>query len=173
MEQGAHRQHHPVRHRSRTEANPMNQALDYPEIAIQQDEAPVTPNLTAAWWAVAARFFLHGLVISTWVSRIPAIKTALHLNDGVFGFTLLGSAIGSIIGIPVSGWIVTRYGSRSASIWTGIGLCLALLPIVFAHQRSHPVHRALSLRSDGGLERRSHERRRCRRSEERRVGKEW
>jgi len=32
----------------------------------------------------------------------------------------------------VSGWVVTRYGSRSAAIWTSIGLTLALIPLVFA-----------------------------------------
>ncbi len=80
-----------------------------------------------AWWAVVARFLIHGLAVSTWVSRIPSVKTALHLGDGVFGLCLFGTAVGSVIGIPVCGWCVTRYGSRRASIWTSMGLCLALV----------------------------------------------
>src|SRR3954449_7765401 len=109
----------------------MNLTLDYPATT-DRTTSPAIPGMTGVWWAVASRFFLHGLVISTWVSRIPAIKTALHLSDGVFGFTLLGTAIGSVLGIPAAGWTVSRYGSRSVSIWTCYGLCLALIPLVLA-----------------------------------------
>jgi MFS family permease len=100
------------------------QAIEY--VGASQDTS------ARAWWAVMARFLIHGLVISTWVSRIPFIKAGLRLNDGVFGFTLLGMAIGSVIGIPVCGWVVTRYGSRRACTWTSIGLCLSLILPGFA-----------------------------------------
>jgi MFS family permease len=101
----------------------MSQVLDYPAAT-----ASITPvSFRRAWWAVVARFLIHGLAVSTWVSRIPSVKIALHLGDGVFGFCLFGTAVGSVIGIPVSGWCVTRYGSRRACIWTSIGLCLALI----------------------------------------------
>lgn len=109
----------------------MSQLLECPEGLVVRG-APTGESLSRAWWAVVARFLIHGLVISTWISRIPSIKASLHLNDGVFGLTLLGSAIGSVIGIPLCGWVVTRYGSRSAAMWTSIGLCLALVPPAFA-----------------------------------------
>jgi MFS family permease len=89
-------------------------------------------NLRRAWWAVVARFLIHGLAVSTWVSRIPSVKIGLHLGDGMFGFSLFGSAVGSVIGIPVCGYLVTRYGSRRACIWTSLGLCLALVLPAFA-----------------------------------------
>ncbi|HEY3936937.1 MAG TPA: MFS transporter [Bryobacteraceae bacterium] len=101
--------------------------------ALECTASPALPEInpgassTRAWWAVMARFLIHGLVISTWVSRIPFVKGTLHLSDGAFGFTLLGMAVGSVIGIPVCGWLVTRYGSRRACIWTSIGLCLSLV----------------------------------------------
>jgi MFS family permease len=94
--------------------------------------APAALSLRRAWWAVVARFLIHGLAVSTWVSRIPSVKSALHLGDGVFGFSLFGSAVGSVIGIPVCGWFVTRYGSRRACTWSSIGLCLALVLPAFA-----------------------------------------
>jgi MFS family permease len=81
---------------------------------------------TAIWWAVVARFLIHGLVVSTWVSRIPAVKASLGLSDGALGLALLGTAIGSLAAIPACGWLVGRAGSRSACICTSIGLCLAL-----------------------------------------------
>lgn len=85
------------------------------------------PELRRAWWAVVARFLIHGLVVSTWVSRIPAVKGSLRLSDGAFGVALLGTAIGSLLGIPISGWFVTRYGSRRACAMTSLALCLSLL----------------------------------------------
>lgn len=102
------------------------QALELEYVGVSRDAS------ARAWWAVMARFLIHGLVISTWVSRIPFIKAGLHLGDGLFGFTLLGMAIGSVIGIPVCGWVVTRYGSRRACTWTSIGLCLTLVLPGFA-----------------------------------------
>src|SRR5580704_3241842 len=107
----------------------MSPVLEYRDTA---PEVAASAGLARAWWAVAARFLIHGLAVSTWVSRIPSVKAGLHLGDGVFGFSLFGSAVGSVIGIPVCGWCVTRYGSRRACIWTSIGLCLALILPAFA-----------------------------------------
>ena len=82
--------------------------------------------LRRAFIGVMLSFLVHGLVMSTWVSRIASVKSALHLGDGVFGLTLLGTAIGSVTAIPLCGRLVTRYGSRRSAQWTGVGLCLAL-----------------------------------------------
>jgi MFS family permease len=79
-----------------------------------------------------ARFLIHGLVVSTWVSRIPAVKASLRLSDGALGLALLGTAFGSLAAIPACGWLVGRVGSRNATIWTSIGFCLALPLPAFA-----------------------------------------
>ena len=84
-------------------------------------------RLTYAWWAVAARFLVHGLVVSAWVSRIPAVQALLHLSNGSLGMALLGAAIGSVSAIPVCGWVVSRYGSSRVTNWTSVGFCLALV----------------------------------------------
>jgi len=105
----------------------------------------VTPDLCtapAAWdivrpevsrsrpfWGVMTAFLVHGLVVSTWVSRIAGMKSALHLGDGLLGLCLLGAAIGSVTAIPVCGALVTRYGSRRIALWTGCGFALALVPL--------------------------------------------
>ncbi|MDQ1468743.1 MAG: hypothetical protein QOJ99_223 [Bryobacterales bacterium] len=98
----------------------MSHALEYP-VAVRP----------AASVGVVSRFLVHGLLVSTWVSRIPAMKESLHLSDGALGLVLLGIAIGSLLGIPTSGWLVGRFGSRRASTWTNAGFCLALvLPVL-------------------------------------------
>ena len=68
-----------------------------------------------AFWGIMACFPVHGLVVSTWVSRIASVKSALHLGDGALGLALLGTAIGSVSAIPLSGALVVRHGSRSVN----------------------------------------------------------
>jgi MFS family permease len=109
----------------------MSQVLEY------ADNPPAVPivdpvHVRRAWWGVVGLFLIHGLTVSTWVSRIPSVKAGLHLGDGVFGVSLFGFAVGSMIGIPLSGWYTTRYGSRRTSIVTCIGLCLVVVLPAFA-----------------------------------------
>lgn len=90
-------------------------------------ESVESARINAAWWGVVALFLIHGLVVSTWVSRIVAIKTALALSDGALGFALFGAAVGSVSGIPVAGWAVSRFGSRTVTQATAAGFSLSLV----------------------------------------------
>jgi MFS family permease len=57
-------------------------------------------------------FFLSGFSFSTWASRIPTIKAAFDFNDAELGSILLAMPIGSLLGLPISGWLVSKYNSR-------------------------------------------------------------
>jgi len=84
-----------------------------------------------AWWATVVLFLMHGLIVSTWVSRIPAIQTALQISNGILGLTLLSAAVGAVTTIPITGWLITRYGSRKVALISSIGFCCGLvLPAV-------------------------------------------
>ncbi|MEO8591858.1 MAG: MFS transporter [Candidatus Solibacter sp.] len=86
-----------------------------------------------AFWGVMACFLVHGLVVSTWVSRIASVKASLHLGDGALGFGLLGTAVGSVTAIPLCGALVVRRGSRAVARWTALGFALSLLAIPLAN----------------------------------------
>jgi MFS family permease len=86
-----------------------------------------TPSVRAAWWGTVVLFLVHGLVVATWVSRIPAVQAALRLNNGVLGLTLLCGAMGAVATIPLAGWLVTRCGSRRVSAASGVSFCVALV----------------------------------------------
>jgi MFS family permease len=94
--------------------------------------APDEALRSRAFWATMACFLVHGLVVSTWVSRIASVKGALHLGDGALGLALLGTAIGSLTAIPICGSLVGRYGSRRTAQWTAAGFCLSLIAIALA-----------------------------------------
>lgn len=62
--------------------------------------------------SVSAFFFIQGLVFSSWASRIPDIKDALHLNEAVLGSVLFALPVGQLSAMALSGYLVSRYGSK-------------------------------------------------------------
>ena len=168
--EGAHRHHHPLR-RGRGDRQSIRRGL-----SATMSEAFVQPNLERvelarssrlterrrAFWGVMACFLVHGLVVSTWVSRIASVKSALHLGDGALGLALLGTAIGSVTAIPLCGALVVRRGSRAIARWTAAGFCLSLLVIPLAYDTASLFAALLLLRRHGRGQRRRHERPGCR-----------
>ncbi len=71
--------------------------------------------------ATSLFFFGMGFCFATWASRIPDIKSMLGLSEAGLGTLLFALPIGQLVGMPISGKIVTKYGSRNISI---IGLLL-------------------------------------------------
>ena len=63
--------------------------------------------------AVSAFYFCMGFSFASWASRIPDIKTKLHLSEGQLGSILLALPIGQLLMMPVSGRLVTKYGSKT------------------------------------------------------------
>jgi MFS family permease len=62
--------------------------------------------------AVALFYFSLGLCFSSWASRIPDIKTRLHLGDAAFGSILFALPVAQFLMMSFSGKLVTHYGSR-------------------------------------------------------------
>jgi MFS family permease len=62
--------------------------------------------------AVALFYFCLGLCFSSWASRIPDIKTRLHLGDAAFGSILFALPVAQFLMMTFSGKLVTQYGSR-------------------------------------------------------------
>lgn len=62
--------------------------------------------------AVILYYFSMGLIFASWASRIPDIKTALHLNDALFGTILFSMPMAQFLMMTFSGKLVTRFGSR-------------------------------------------------------------
>jgi MFS family permease len=67
--------------------------------------------------AVTLYFFSMGLVFASWASRIPDIKTRLHLNDAIFGSILFSLPVAQFLMMTFSGKLVTRFGSRKVALF--------------------------------------------------------
>ncbi|MBN8858415.1 MAG: MFS transporter [Sphingobacteriales bacterium] len=61
---------------------------------------------------VSTFYFIQGLSFATWASRIPDIKDVLHLSDGALGSILFALPLGQLAAMALSGFLVSRFGSR-------------------------------------------------------------
>jgi MFS family permease len=83
----------------------------------------------AATKATYVVFAGSGFSLSTWASRIPQVRTHLHLDPSRLGLLLFTIAAGGVIALPLSGPLVGRVGSRRAvavmAVLMGVGLGVA------------------------------------------------
>ena len=77
-------------------------------------------------------FFLSGFCFASWASRIPTIKTLFHYNEAELGTILLFMPVSSLLGLPLSGWLVSRYNSRVPLTGGFLLLSVAILCIGIA-----------------------------------------
>ncbi|MEP7144140.1 MAG: MFS transporter [Ferruginibacter sp.] len=94
------------------------------------------PTTRAHRIAVSVFFFIAGFTFASWASRIPDIKTKLLLSDAGLGGVLFALPVGLMIGLPFSGYLVARFGSRSiviiaSSIYPLTLILLGLAPSVW------------------------------------------
>ncbi|MFC5994741.1 MFS transporter [Pseudonocardia hispaniensis] len=82
--------------------------------------------------AVAATFAANGSLFGSWTPRIPEVKAALGLSDGVLGLTLLAPGVGSLVTLPLTGWVAARWGSGRTTRVAVVLLVASALPIALA-----------------------------------------
>ena len=60
----------------------------------------------AAGWS----FLVSGMVLASWLVRIPELRATLHLSDSDLGFASFAVA-GGIVGMQVAAPLIGRFGS--------------------------------------------------------------
>lgn len=83
-------------------------------------------------FALSIFFLINGFCFATWASRIPTIKSIYDLNDAQLGNVLLTLPISSLIGLPISGWLVSKFDSRTPMIVAFLFFNMALIAIGFS-----------------------------------------
>lgn len=89
----------------------------------------VSPALRRARLAAGLFYFLQGLIFASWAGHIPDVKEALSLSDGDLGLALFAIPMGQILMMAISGWLVTRIGSRRMTILSLLVYATALVLI--------------------------------------------
>lgn len=65
---------------------------------------------TRATVAVSVAFGVNGLCFASWLSRTPAVRDALTLSPAGLGLLLLCLSGGAVLGLPLAGPLVHRWG---------------------------------------------------------------
>ena len=97
-------------------------------------EAPI--SLKTRRIILSGYFFLTGICFSSWASRIPDIKMELGLSDGAFGGLLFFLPIGSFLGIPISGSLTAKHGSKKIVSIAAIIYPISLITLGLAKDTS-------------------------------------
>jgi hypothetical protein len=70
----------------------------------------------AARRAVSAVFVLNGMLVASWIVRIPDTQASLSLGEGTLGLVLMGMAVGVLSALPLAGGAVAHLGSRPVTL---------------------------------------------------------
>jgi MFS family permease len=92
----------------------------------------IVPEKKRIRMAVALVYFSMGLMFASWASRIPDIKSSLHLNDALFGTILFAMPVAQFLMMTFSGKLVTRFGSRNILLFAlpVYSICLSNIGLV-------------------------------------------
>jgi len=62
--------------------------------------------------ALRLNFFIMGVLLGGWSTRIPELKSALKMSDGTLGKALIGAAVGSLISSRIIGKLIRELGTK-------------------------------------------------------------
>jgi fucose permease len=102
--------------------------------------APPAATVRTARTAVFTAFAINGAAFAAFASRVPDLKHELSLSAGELGITLLAASLGSVLGLPLSGWIVHHLGAArtlmGAAAVQSVGLVSVGIGVDVAHNRA-------------------------------------
>ncbi|GAA3394388.1 MFS transporter [Cryptosporangium minutisporangium] len=98
-------------------------------MAVDRDvrQAEVTGAVRATYLA----FAVSGFIMASWAARIPQVRDRLDLDASRLGLVLLCLAFGSVVALPLAGWVVSRFTSRRTVAAMALLTTVGLLAIAF------------------------------------------
>ena len=90
-----------------------------------------------------ATFATSGFLFASWLSRIPDVKQLLDIGTGTLSFLLLALACGSLVGLPITGRVADKIGTKNtARIGAAagvVGLLITCFSITFSQDLVVPI----------------------------------
>lgn len=74
-------------------------------------------------------FFIAGFSMASWAPLVPLAKQRTGIDDGTLGLVLLCLGGGSILAMPLAGYLTARFGCRRVISLAGLLICL-MLPLL-------------------------------------------
>lgn len=86
------------------------------------------PNsLRLARFAVSAYFLIGGSALALWAVNIPLIQRQVGINYAELGLLLMLAGVGGFAALQISGWLIDRIGSKTATLAGGVAVGIALI----------------------------------------------
>ncbi len=82
--------------------------------------------------ALPGLFAWFGVLMGSWVGRIPALRDGAQLSHGELSFVLLMGGLGAVLSFPLSAGMMARFGGRQTMRLSGLALLTVLLAIAAA-----------------------------------------
>jgi fucose permease len=89
-------------------------------------------QLKNAKTATLAFFLFCGIALSAWAPMVPYVKHHLSLSESEMGAMLLALGAGAIVMMPLSGWLISKTGSRSIVVFGSVITAISLPAILLA-----------------------------------------
>ena len=90
-------------------------------------------NLRNKRIAVGTCYFVPGVIFASWASRIPDVKDIMRLSNGELGSVLFAIPAGQLLMMTLSGFLVSRFGSKKMLVIAEIMYAASLLAIGLSH----------------------------------------
>lgn len=94
--------------------------------------------------ATRLSFFIAGFGLACWAPLVPFARQRLGVSEAELGTILLFLGLGAVLGMPVSGAMSSRFGSRPVILAGSMGIALAL-PLMATLGHAYALAAALFL----------------------------
>ncbi|MBO5565945.1 MAG: MFS transporter [Succinivibrio sp.] len=100
-------------------------------LAINSIDSAAKPDYSRARAANKASFFSSGLATAPWAAIMPYVKERLVLDDFFYAVVLLTFGIGAVVGMPVTGCLVKRFGVKPVILTATVLMYLGMLAVSY------------------------------------------
>ena len=99
---------------------------------VTRASSPVDRRLRHAGLGTALVFLASGFLFASWVSRLPATRDRLDAGAAELGLVLFAPGLGSLLSMPLTGWLCRRFGTRAVAAGTALPCCAVLVALAVA-----------------------------------------
>jgi hypothetical protein len=93
---------------------------------------PAATRVKSARAGVLGLFLVMGVLLATFLSRIPSISELMSVSTGRLALLMLAGALGALSALLVTGWSVARFGTRAVLWWSSFGYLAAFTLIAWS-----------------------------------------
>jgi hypothetical protein len=95
----------------------------------QPTSEPDAARIRQGRLGVMGLFVSLGMMVSTFLSRLPSIRTELDVTKGQLASLLIVGAAGAFMALMLTGWAVAKFGTRRLHVWSSVGYAVAFVGV--------------------------------------------